>query len=57
MLNMIKLSVTNVKVGLQNHFILHALESKPYRFCGNEHQSQPTDLNKDPFSGPEKLTI
>ena len=36
--------------------MLHALVSKPYHFCGNEHQSQPTDLNEDPFSDPEKWT-
>ena len=55
MLDMIILSFKNVKVCLQNHFTLHALVSKPHHFCGIEHQSQPTDLNEDPFSDPEKF--
>ena len=56
MLDMLTLSFKNVKVCLQNHFTLNALVLKPYHFCGNEHQSQPTDLNEDPFSDPEKWT-
>ena len=49
------MSLQNVKLRIEKDLSLVVLVWKPYRLRENWLQSWPTDLNEDPFSGPENF--